>query len=952
MSRRLASVLTAASAALLLAIAASPANAAFGLKGFDVTFTAANGSSALEAGTHPFALSTAFGVETTPGPVGEAIPDEEVKDLLVEQAVGLVGDPLATPRCSTLDFLKPDPVNERGSSCPDSTSVGTVAVEALSPGTHLTASVHNLVPPPGVAAKIGFAALQVPVTVELGVKPTPPYNIVANVSNIPQPQPFFGSVLTLWGNPASAAHDPYRGICVGPGYDESALRYEDGFKSLGSCPTNIPEKPFITLPRRCEGPLRTSYEARSWQDPAGPVFGFSDSHDDSIPPGPRSTGDCDKVLFEPDIAAQTTNLSASGPTGLDFDLSFDNEGLVNPTGTADSEIKKAVVKLPEGVTINPSAAEGLAVCSVGDFEEESAASAPPVGCPPASKVGTVQVETPLLEETLEGEVFVATPYENPFGTLLAIYMTVKSPERGVGVRLAGKVEPNPVTGQLETTFGEPGHEIPQFPFSHFHFHFREGGRSPLITPPTCGTYETEAILTPWANPSEPLQTAAPFQITQGVGGGSCPPAGPLPFAPGFSAGTLNNSAGEHSPFVMRLTRADGEQDMTRFSAVLPRGVVGKLAGISQCSEAAIAGAKVKTGRQELASPSCPPGSEIGDTLAGAGVGSQLAYVPGKLYLAGPFGGDPLSVVAITPAVAGPFDVGTVVVREALTLDPVTAEVEADGSHSDPIPHLLAGIPLKLRDLRVSVDRDKFILNPTSCDPFQTKATLFGGGGFLDPGDDSPISLADRFQAADCAALGFKPSLSLRLKGGTKRGGHPALRAVLRPRPGDANLKSTVVRLPRSAFLDQAHIRTICTRVQFAADACPKGAVYGHVTVSTPLLDEPLKGPAYLRSSDNLLPDLVFDLKGIVDIEASARIDSIEGGIRATFGFVPDAPVSKVVVDMQGGAKGLIVNSRNLCLRGSRAAVQLGAHNNRRLTLRPAVKADCGKKRKRGGSRTG
>jgi hypothetical protein len=331
-------------------------------------------------------------------------------------------------------------------------------------------------------------------------------------------------------------------------------------------------------------------------------------------------------------------------------------------------------------------------------------------------------------------------------------------------------------------------------------------------------------------------------------------------------------------------------------------------------------------------------------------------VGGSLYLAGPINGDPLSVVSITPALAGPFDAGTVVVRVALKLNPKTAEVEADGSKSDPIPHILKGIPLNVRDLRVYADRPNFTLNATSCKASKAKATLFGSFiEALNPADDVPVGLATRYQAANCAALGFKPKLSIKLKGGTKRGGHPALTAVLKPRPGDANLSEAVVTLPHSAFLDQAHIRTICTRVQFAAAGgngagCPKGSIYGQVKAFSPLLDEPLVGPAYLRSSNHNLPDLVYALHGIVDFEASARIDSIHGGIRASFEAIPDAPISKAVIEMQGGKKGLIINSRNLCAAKNRANLELSGQNGKAYDFKPVVGAKCGARKHKRGSR--
>jgi hypothetical protein len=400
---------------------------------------------------------------------------------------------------------------------------------------------------------------------------------------------------------------------------------------------------------------------------------------------------------------------------------------------------------------------------------------------------------------------------------------------------------------------------------------------------------------------------------------------------------------------MRLTRGDGEQDLSRFSSVLPPGVVGRIAGIPWCPEAGIAQARARTGEhggtQEQNDPSCPAASQIGRTVAGAGVGSQLTYVPGSLYLAGPYHGAPLSVVSITPAVAGPFDAGTVVVREALNLNPLTAQVGVDGSASDPIPHILQGIPLNLRDLRVYADRPAFTLNATNCTPSATLATLWGAGTVLAPHGEVPFGRGARYQAAGCASLGFKPKVGIKLKGGTKRGSHPALRAVVTPKPGQANFARAVVTLPRSAFLDQGHIRTVCTRVQFAAGAghgaaCPPGSVYGHATAWSPLLAQPLAGPVYLRSSNNKLPDLVVALHGQFDLELGARIDSKKGGIRTAFTPIPDAPVSRFILDMQGGKEGLIVNSTNLCIKPkrNRARASLRAQSGRRRTLKPVVRA--------------
>ncbi|MGH9121425.1 MAG: hypothetical protein ACRDYC_05695, partial [Acidimicrobiales bacterium] len=513
---------------------------------------------------------------------------------------------------------------------------------------------------------------------------------------------------------------------------------------------------------------------------------------------------CNQVPFAPTIKAEPTANATTTPTGLNFELNVNDEGLTNKDGLAQSQIKKTVVTLPEGMTANPSLAAGLGACGEAEYKSETLNSAPGTGCPDESKIGELEIESPLVTQKIHGSLFIARQEENPFHSLLALYIVAKNPELGVLVRAAGKVEPDPKTGQLVTTFDN----LPQLPVSHFRLHFREGQRAPLISPPRCGEYAVKADLYPWSEPNTPIHDQSTFKLTTGIGGGPCPPGGELPFHPGFEAGSVNNAAGAYSPFNLRLTRQDGEQDMTKFSTTLPPGVVGKIAGVSKCPQANVEAAKRTTGRAQLASPSCPASSLIGRTLTGAGVGSVLVYVGGKLYLGGPYHGDPLSVVAIVPAVAGPFDVGTVVVQEALTLNPVTAEVEVDGAASDPIPHILAGIPLDVRDIRVYTDKPNFTLNPTSCDTSSTRATLFGSGiDVFNPADDLPIGLSSRFQAAGCASLGFRPNLQITLKGGTKRGGHPALTATVVPRPGDANFAAAVVTLPHSAFLYQAHIRT-------------------------------------------------------------------------------------------------------------------------------------------------
>jgi len=933
-------------AALALLCAAAlwaPAGAgAFGLAEVGVDFKDEDGVQVRQAGSHPFVMETAVALETI---VKEGLeePDGQVEDLEITLPEGFVGAPRATPRCSAADFTEFK--DEYHASCADSTVLGYQALkfvfEPIPVGADefLHVPIYNLLPPPGVAARIGFVALQVPVTVDLTLAPDPPYNVTAHADNISQVALFYSSVTNVWSDPGSPDHDTLRGECLGGGASPLAEPI-----SLGSCPVEGGERTaFLTTPRACTGPLESDFWVKQWDRFEVPVWVPGEVDEAAATTEPGMVG-CEKLSFGQRIEARPTSQRASSPSGLDFDLRIDDPGISSPAGQATSDIKKAVVTLPEGVTVNPAQAEGLKTCSEGQLRRETATSEFGDGCPAASKIGSVEVESPLLPgELFRGSLFVAEPFENRFGSLLALYMTVKHPGLGVGVRLAGRVDPDPRTGQLITTFGSAGQELPQLPFSDFRLHFREGARSPLVTPRRCGDYEVKARFTPWSG--GPARTAtSEFEIEDGVGGGPCP-AGSTPlFEPGLAAGTLANAAGSHSPFLLRLTRRDGDQDLTRFDAALPKGLVARLAGIPWCPEPAIARAEGRDGRDELARPSCPAASQIGTVLGGAGVGSQLTYVPGKVYLAGPVGGAPLSVVGIVPAVAGPFDVGTVVVRQALDVDPRSAEVRVDGALSDPIPHILAGIPLAVRDIQVSIDRPAFTLNPTNCSPMATLAGIWGGGSALfSRADDFPVLRSARFQAADCQALGFEPRLGVRLRGKTKRGGHPALRAVYVPKPGDANVRRLALTFPRSAFVENANFRTICTRVQFAANACPPGSVYGTAKAWTPLLDAPLQGPVYLRSSDNQLPDAVFDLRGIVDAEVTVRIDSIGGRLRATVTEAPDVPVSRVVVQMQGADKGLFVNSRDICRGANRARAKLIAQSGRRATLRPRFRPrGCGK----------
>ncbi len=908
---RLAVALLALLATVAVAVSAQADPSNYGIESVDASLSDS------QAGAHAD-FTTDIVLKTEGGDL-----PARTRDVSVEVPQGLLANPNAVPKCSAVQFVGTD-VDDKSnfSGCPQDSQVGVthVVLSNSHEGTvDIIEPVFNLEPQQGEPARFGFIALRYPILIDTELRPD--YGVTARVKGADSLASLFKTETILWGVPAAASHD-----------GERITPYEAAHNGIetptGTRPSGLAPVPFTLNPTRCGVSFPVRMTATSYQQPDLPSEGQT-----ALPP---ATG-CALLDFKPALSIKPTAAQADSGSGLNVKLTFPTDGFEQPNLNGEAEQRKVEVALPEGVSVNPSQADGLGACSEDAFARETATSLPGQGCPEGSKIGTVVADSPLLEEEASGSLYVASPRHNPFGTLIALYMVLKVPNRGVGVKLAGKVVPDPKTGQLVTTFDE----IPQLPISSFELHFREGARAPLVLPPRCGTYASTATFTSWAG--QVVTTHPSFDVTAGPGG-PCP-SGTPPFSPDFQAGAINNNARSFSPYYLRLSRADGEQELTRLSTTLPPGSLAKLAGVSQCSETAIGVARTKAGAVELSLPSCPPGSEIGHLLAGAGAGSALTYVPGKLYLAGPYRGDPLSVVAIVPAVAGPFDLGNVVVREALRLDPETAQAQIDGARSDSLPHILEGIPVRTRDIRIHVDRPNFTTNPTSCDPEAFRALAWGSGG--DPlafGDDLPVSLSARFQAANCSRLAFKPKLSLELIGGTRRGAHPALRGVVRARTRDANIGRAVVTLPRSAFLEQSHIRTICTRVQFNADACPGGAVYGHATAVSPLLDEPLSGPVYLRSSSHELPDLVAALHGIVDVNVVGHIDSPDGRIRTTFSSVPDAPVTKFVLTMQGGKKGLIVNSRGLCTAPPRARVELTGQNGKTHNFSPAVQASCSKHR--------
>lgn len=631
--------------------------------------------------------------------------------------------------------------------------------------------------------------------------------------------------------------------------------------------------------------------------------------------------------------------SPNSPPGLTLDES--------ELPLSSAHLKDTTVTLPAGLVVNPSAANGLGTCSEGEIGYAPSGgkihfSTAPQSCPAASKLGTVEVNTPLLGHKLGGAVYLAQPYANPFGSFLAIYLAVEDEETGINAKLAGKITPDPNTGQLTAHF----EENPQLPLEDVELHFFNGPKAALKTPLACGAHTTTSTLVPWSTPEgATVHPSDTFQTSVPAGGsGSCPASeAQAPNAPSFTAGTIAPQAAAYTPFVLKLVRQDGTQRLKQIDTTLPKGLTGKLAGIPYCPEAAIAQAISREapnqGALEQAHPSCPAASEIGTATVGAGAGITPYYTTAHAYLAGPYKGAPLSMAIIAPAVAGPFDLGAVVVRTPFYVNSETAQIHAV---SDPLPQIIQGVPLDIRSIALKLDRPSFTLNPTSCDPMQVLGSSTSALG-------SPASLESPFQVGGCKALKFSPKLAISLKGGTKRGRFPALKAVLTyPQgPNYANTASAQVTLPHGEFLENAHFKTICTNVQFKANACPPGSIYGKARAFTPLLDKPVEGPVYLRSSTHELPDLVISLQGQVDADLVGRVDTGKHkGLRTTFESAPDVPVSKVVLEMQGGKKGLLVNSENICSTEQRAIADLTAQNGKVSETNPLVRNDCKGKAKK------
>jgi hypothetical protein len=894
--------------------------------------------SSVQAGVHPDL--TTMGAFNTEDALGAAVGS--VKDVTDELPAGFAGDLVDTPACQAQLFLEGE--------CPIPTQVGvtTQVVEFEGKSKRELEPVYNLAPEPGEVAKIGFSigeyfhyegniAVRAPgaggPACAVAVEPTAcePYGLKTTFYNATGGGvDYDGFSLTIWGAPASRVHDPLRW----------QPQYIIGSKTLGGffgVSDTSGGAPYFTNPTACASELlRAELRVTSWQEgEAGAA------------PNPPPTGmsfgpivGCDRLLMEPSLTAEVTSDAAYSPTGFDLDTSIP-QTYDNAAGLATSTLEQEVVTLPEGMTVNPSSGAGLSACSEAQYAEELAPEKTAQeksegrGCPNSSKLATVRIKSPSIAEEIVGSAYLAEPAprgeagRNPFNSLLALYLVARAANRGVLAKAPGKIEANATTGQLTTTFGPtPAFDegripasagLPPLPASEITFQFNQGANAPLVTPPTCGNYTVTAELTPWSDPEgSPLDPSiAPFPIDA-----NCPAGNVPPFDPGVAAYPVHANAGAYSPLYLKITRQDGEQEITGFAEQFPAGLTANLTGVEKCSEADVEAARRATGVEEEQHPSCPAGSEIGYSIAEAGVGSVLAQTPGKIYLGEGFEGAPFSVVAITSAHVGPFDLGTVVIHFPLDLNPETAAVTIPSGPSDQIPHIIKGIVIHVRDVRAYIYREKFMLNPTNCSPSALSATVIGGGANpTNPAGYDPVTVADPFQVADCSSLKFEPKFKVSTSAKTSRVDGASLHVALTYPAGalgqDANIKEVKVDLPKQLPSRLPTLQKACTEAQFTANpaGCPAASRIGAATAVTPILPVPLTGPAYFVSNGGAKwPELVMVLQGdgvTIDLHGETFI-SKAGVTSSTFHAIPDQPVSSFELTLPEGPYSALAALGNLC----------------------------------------
>jgi hypothetical protein len=888
-------------AVLAFAAFAAPAQASIGIETFE---TSTSADPQIQAGSHPD-LTTTFALENPGNP-------EAAKNVEFNAPEGVFGNPNALTRCTASDFALME--------CPVNSQAGVITIKAKYEGNDEyvlgTAPVFDMAPQSIETARLAFYAptVNIPIAIPVAVRTGGDYGLRFTVAEITQQIPLQYAKFTVWGMPGLSSHDSQRFAKGSPGNPAGCPGLESASCGTTGKAITLTVKPLLNMPTTCSGaPLVTELEVQSYQDLDHPSHAQS-----SYPP---MTG-CEHETFDPFLAASLTTTQTDSASGLNLRFHVPQTLGFTPS---PSEAKAVIVTLPEGLTVNPDAADGQTMCTdaQANFGSES-----PGECPDQSKIGTIALGTPALDGPLVGSIYIGEPKP---GDQYRLFMILGG--FGVNAKLVGTLHPDPVTGRLVSDF----EDLPQVPFDDFDIHLFSSDRGLLATPTRCTLYQADALFIPWNGRLASQNAQQFFSLDSGPGGSSCP-GQVRPFNPRLVAGSSVATAGAFSDFHVRLDRDDGDQFLGDLNFKMPPGFTGDLGGIRYCPVSAIEAAAQSSGHAEQVSPSCPASSQVGTTNVAAGPGSHPFHAIGRLYLAGPLNGAPLSLAAITPALAGPYDYGNVVVRVGLNVDPLTAQVSAV---SDRMPQIIGGVPIRMRSIQVNINREHFTINPTNCSNFSVDSQGIGDQGTV-------TDFSSPFHAVDCATLNFKPRMTVRQLGSrkdTKRTKNPRLQFDLYTRPGDANLKSLSVTLPRAFQIDQRHLGNICSRAQLEREHCAGRQAMGSVRVDTPLLDQPLSGPAYAVSGFGKLPRVVFILAGQVTLMPQAESLSVNNGhLKTTVPVIPDAPVGHFRLTLLGGSKGYLVNSQDLCKSVGKIAVEYQAQNGKAMTQKISPKVPCGAKK--------
>jgi hypothetical protein len=848
----------------------------FGVASFTALASGPDGRPETQAGGHPYEFTTRVDFDSefkvAPDTSFRVSAVQDPRDVVVDLPAGFVGTALATPRCTFAEFSTR--VNGGISGCPADTVVGHIFTEPQT-GSSIAGPLYNMVPQRGEPAEFAFIdALSGPHVMFTNLAPSDAgYVLRTTVPEISQ-VPLTDVSVTFYGNPATKTNS-------------------------GSAP-----RPLFTNPSACGEDMSATLHVDSWQNPGSHSPDGSPNLSDprwvtvrSAPPeegapAPVVAG-CDRLRFQASMSLQPDTTVADSPAGLDIDLKVPQPGDFNALATPP--LRNAEVQLPAGVSLNPGAANGLAACSPAEID---LASADPPSCPPASNIGTVEVSSPLVPSPLHGSVFVASQRDNPFGTLFALYLVVNDPQTGVIAKIPGRLSLDPSDGRITTIF----ENTPQLPFSDLKVHLEGATHGVLATPEACGSYTASAQLSPWSAPDSgpAVNPFDSFSFDSGCVSG---------FSPSFTAGSAVPRAGSYTPLLLSFSRSDTDQELSSVSVTLPPGLLAKVSGVQRCSDTELAAAAGNpSGAAEMAAPHCPAASLIGAVTAGSGPGPAPIFVTGKAFLTGPYEGAPFGVAAVIPALAGPFDLGVVVVRSALHIDPTDGHVTVS---SDPFPTMLnaTGVPVRLKRVDISIDRPEFTFNPTSCEERSIGASFTSTAG-------RTSSQAARFQIGGCGELPFHPSFTAATSGRTSKLDGASLTVRVTQRPGEANIRKVSLQLPPVFPSRLTTLQKACSDAQFNQNpaGCPPGSNIGSATATTPILAVPLTGPAYLVSHGaSAFPDVEFVLQGEgVRIILDGKTDIKKGITYSRFETVPDAPISSFETVLPKGPHSVLAALGNLC----------------------------------------